>query len=297
VAGAGAKSFALKQAKSLARAGGYDLVRRHFYSPLPKVETLPDRLWSEPRPMIGIDLAVDRAECYLREDLKPFLEEYRPPHDGDGSSGFFLKNGSYGPVDAEILYAILRRERPGRVVEFGSGSSSYVIEDAQMQTSSATFDHIIYDPYPLTANSLGPLPNAKIYSQEVEGRDPAAVAQGFKSGDVLFVDTTHTVRTGGDVDWIISALLPVVPVGVLVHFHDIFLPYEYPRRWVVDERRAWAEQYLLQAFLAFNDDFEVLFPTHAMARSVPELIARTIPSFGPGVQPGSFWIRRVASTR
>jgi hypothetical protein len=297
VPGKKVKKLALEQAQSLVRLGGYELVRKHFYSPLPDVETLPDQLWAEPRPMAGVDLAMDRAESYLCESLKPFLEEYRPPLHGDGPSGFFLQNGSYGPVDAEILYAILRHEQPSRVVEFGSGASSYVIEDAQMLTASAAFDHIIYDPYPLTAKALGPLPNATIYPQGVEGGDPAAIAESLTGGDVLFVDTTHTVRTGGDVDWVVCTLLPILPVGVLVHFHDIFLPHEYPRRWVVNERRAWAEQYLLQAFLSFNSDFEVLFPTHAMARATPELITRMIPSFGPGVQPGSFWIRRVASTQ
>ncbi|MGZ4173973.1 MAG: hypothetical protein ACXVQR_05795 [Solirubrobacteraceae bacterium] len=84
--------------------------------------------------------------------------------------------------------------------------------------------------------------------------------------DVLFVDTTHTVKSGGDVTRIVLDLLPLVASGVLVHFHDIFLPYGYPSAWVLEERRAWAEQYLLQAFLAFKAAFEVVFPAYAVVR-------------------------------
>src|SRR5581483_11082477 len=92
------------------------------------------------------------------------------------------------------------------------------------------------------------------------------VITGLGLGDVLFVDTTHTVKTGGDVTRIVLEFLPRLAPGVLVHLHDIFLPYEYPREWVVQERRAYAEQYLLQAFLAFNPTYEVVFPAHAVTR-------------------------------
>jgi len=86
--------------------------------------------------------------------------------------------------------------------------------------------------------------------------------------------------------------LPSLAPGVLVHFHDVFLPYEYPRHWVVELRLAWAEQYLLQAFLAFNDDFEVVLPLHALARRRTAEAARLIPSLTPESAPGAFWVRR-----
>ena len=92
---------------------------------------------------------------------------------------------------------------------------------------------------------------------------------------------------------IVLDLLPLVAPGVLVHFHDIFLPYEYPSAWVLEERRAWAEQYLLQAFLAFNAAFEVVFPAYAVVRAAPDAVAQAIPSFSAAVMPGAFWIRRV----
>lgn len=78
-----------------------------------------------------------------------------------------------------------------------------------------------------------------------------------------------------------------------MHMHDIFLPYEYPREWVVSQRRAWAEQYMLQAFLAFNESYEVVFPAQAVARIAPGIVRDVIPSFRPGVSPGAFWMRRL----
>ena len=73
----------------------------------------------------------------------------------------------------------------------------------------------------------------------------------------------------------------------------MFLPYEYPRDWVVDQRRLWAEQYLVHAFLAFNDAFQVRFPTMAVSRAAPAAVANVIPGFTPACMPGSFWIERV----
>jgi hypothetical protein len=79
----------------------------------------------------------------------------------------------------------------------------------------------------------------------------------------------------------------------LVHFHDIFLPWDYPRAWVVEEHRFWTEQYLLQAFLAFNQAFEVLWAGSYMHGRHPDLLRRYFPSYDPTtVWPGSFWIRR-----
>lgn len=112
----------------------------------------------------------------------------------------------------------------------------------------------------------------------------------LEEGDILFVDTTHTVRTGGDVVHIFLQILPRPAQGVIVHIHDIFLPYEYPRDWVVDRRRAWAEQYLLQAFLAFNTTFEVLMPNYAIARSAPDTLAQLGPKFRTGGRLGGFWL-------
>src|SRR5206468_1730052 len=113
--------------------------------------------------------------------------------------------------------------------------------------------------------------------------------------DVLFVDTTHTVKVGGDVNRVILDVLPTLAPGVHVHIHDIYLPWEYPREFLAERSFYWAEQFLLQAFLAFNDRFEILFGTHALVRRYPDRIRTLIPGTGRGVSPSAFWFRRVGA--
>jgi hypothetical protein len=138
---------------------------------------------------------------------------------------------------------------------------------------------------------MGPV-DATVHRQRTEDI-PLTVFDELRPGDVLFVDTTHTVKTGGDVVRLVLDVFPRLRPGVLVHLHDIFLPYEYPRDWVVARRRAWGEQYLLQAFLAFNRGVEVVFPAHALAREHAATVADVVRSFRDGVCPGAFWMRRV----
>lgn len=294
------------------RPAGYQLSRRHFYSPIPVVEELPAGLWSGPSEMPGVDLRIDEALALLNGPLSPYLAEFQPPlHRTEpggpsyptGSGGtsaptglgaFWLQNSSYESVDAETLYALVRHLQPARVYELGSGASTHVIHLAALANAGdgSPVEHTVFDPFPYQASPMGPVPDVTTHPIRAEELDPARFAD-LQAGDVLFVDTTHTVRTGGDVTHIFLEIVPRLAPGVVVHVHDIFLPYEYPREWVVDHRRAWAEQYLLQAFLAFNRDFEVLLPNHALARAAPDELGRVIPSFDPRtVRPGGFWIRR-----
>lgn len=228
----------------------------------------------------------------LLEDLGPHLAEFRQALVEE--KGFRLDNGTYESVDAETLYGTLRHVKPARVVELGSGTSSHIIAAAlqRNEVEGRASEYRAFDPYPWEATELGPAEGVQVAplgATEV----PLETFHSLESGDVLFVDTTHTVKTGGDVPHLFSRVVPILAPGVLVHFHDIFLPYEYPRDWVVDKRLAWAEQYLLQAFLAFNAAFEVALPVHALARSRPGDVRRLIPSFRPeAVNPGAFWIRR-----
>jgi methyltransferase family protein len=273
---------------------GYDAVAPHFYSPLPDLAHIPESLWTSARPLLGVDLRVAQAAQFMRDPLALYLTEFRPPL--ESSEGFYLENGEYQSIDAELLYAILRHLKPQRVVELGSGASSQVIAIARSanKAEGARFDYEIYDPFPFTESPFGPV-NAIVHEQRGETIDSPAFAERLRAGDVLFVDTTHTVKTGGEVDHVILDILPRLTPGVWVHFHDIFLPWEYPREFVVDGRRAWAEQYLLQAFLAFNPSFQVEFPALAVLRAEQELMNTLVPSsvLTDAPVPGAFWISRL----
>jgi hypothetical protein len=279
------------------KPAGYHLTRRHFYSPIPIAEELPQRLWEGPSALPGIDLRVNDAAELLSGPLSAYLSEFRPPRKANGPGEFWLDNGGYGSVDAETLYAIVRHLKPKRIFELGSGASTHVIHLAAAANANDghPLKHDVFDPFPYSG-MMGPVPGAATHAIRAEDLEPAQFAE-LADGDVLFVDTTHTVRTGGDVTHIFLEILPRLTVGVMIHVHDIFLPYEYPRDWVVDRHLAWGEQYLLQAFLVFNRDFEVVMPNYALARAAPGVLEQAIPSFDPQtVRPGAFWFRRTSQS-
>ena len=111
------------------------------------------------------------------------------------------------------------------------------------------------------------------------------------SGDILFIDSSHTVKIGGDVNYLFLEVLPRLKPGVIVHVHDIFLPFEYRRDWVLDEFRFWTEQYLLQAFLTFNSEFEVLLANSYLNHYHQEDLQSRFSGFVI-LGGGSFWMRR-----
>lgn len=269
---------------------GFELVRRTFYSPLPDRHNLADGFWTTPSALTGVALDTAQALSLLRE-LSPYFPEFQRVLIDE--RGFRLDNGTYEAGDAETLYGLVRHFKPARVVELGSGTSSHVIAAAlrQNRAEGGSAEYRVFDPYPWEATELGPVEDVDVVPLAATDV-PVDAFDHLGAGDILFVDTTHTVKTGGDVPHLILDVVPSLAPGVLIHFHDIFLPYEYPREWVVDGRLAWAEQYLLQAFLAFNQAFEVVLPLHALARSEHDAVHRLIPSFGPDVSPGAFWIRR-----
>ncbi len=276
-------------------AGRFDVVPRNYYSPVPNLELLPEDIWDRRSALGGIDLGVERAMSIIEEELAPWIAELDVPTEGPAPAGqFFLRNENYESVDAELLYAMLRARKPARVIELGSGFTTLLIGAASRRNAEdgVATEHIAYDPYP-RAKILGDSPPPPTRFEATSATDiPLSAFLQLQAGDVLFVDTTHTVKLGSDVNYIVLDVLPVLAPGVIVHFHDIFLPWEYPRTWFEQLRYYWAEQYLLQAFLAFNDAFEVLLPAQALAREQPDRLGRVIPSFGPGVSPGAFWLVR-----
>jgi hypothetical protein len=277
--------------------GRYDHVVRDYYSPVPHLELLPDDIFDRRSRLGGIDLQVERAMRFVETDLAPYVAELDVPRDGPADPGqFYLLNRNYEAADAELLYAMIRWRRPRRVVELGSGFTTLLINQACHRNAEdgAPVDHVAYDPYPRRQILGEELPPGTRFEATSATDVPLEVFAGLEQGDVLFVDTTHTVKLGSDVNFIVLDVLPELAPGVVVHFHDVFLPWEYPRAWFEGEPRyLWAEQYLLQAFLAFNREFEVLLPVHAVSREHPARLRAVVPSVpeqtGVG---GALWLRR-----
>jgi hypothetical protein len=277
----------------LVRRFGYELIRRHYYSPIPDLEALPPGFWERESALAGVPFDSRQGLEFVERELGPYLDEYRPPLEPTGNPrDFYLANGFYESVDAETLYAMVRRFRPERIIELGSGLSTLVIADARARGGDpADGSHTVYDPH--ARGELRPVLERVAQLRPVSAADvPVADFEQLRAGDLLFVDTTHTVKAGSDVNHVILNVLPALAPGVLVHFHDIFLPWEYPRRFAAESNFFWAEQYLLQAFLSLNDQYEVACALYALSREEPERLRELVPAAREQETPGAFWIRR-----
>src|SRR5207248_11512645 len=154
---------------------------------------------------------------------------------------------------------------------------------------------ICIDPFPGELLRSGSIPALQsLIEKKVQDLDVEFFSQ-LDPGDVLFIDSSHTVKMGGDVNYLFLEVLPRLRPGVLVHVHDIFLPFEYRRDWVLDECRFWTEQYLLQAFLAFNSEFEVLMANSYLKHYHEEDLKAEFPTLRRW-EGGSFWMRRSTET-
>lgn len=199
--------------------------------------------------------------------------------------GYSFANDYFTSPDTEVLYTLVRLFQPGRVIEIGSGNSTRITRQAIRDGKLATRLTCI-DPFPRVEIAEFCDEN---FSECVETGGAAARLRELQSGDFLFIDSSHEVKTGNDVVYLLLNVLPTLPAGVIIHIHDIFLPYDYPATWANEWR--WNEQYLVQAMLAFGDTFEVLWPGHYLQRTRPDF-AQHFP-FSAGQTAYSLWLRKL----
>ena len=272
---------------------GLQVVVKSFYSPIPDVSKLPAWIWQRRSDLAGIVFDLDQQLRFVKRELAPYVDEFRPTRTGESEApGFQLDNPSYGSGDAELLYAMIRHTKPKRVVELGSGHTTRILAHASAANArdGASTELWVFDPFP--APGVATLPGvARVEETPAQDVDLDVFMQ-LGERDVLLVDTTHTVKIGGDVNRVVLDVLPRLRPGVVVHFHDIFLPWEYPRTWLEDLGLYWTEQYLLQAFLALNPAYEILCGMHALWRTHRAEVEELVPSLRAGGAPGAFWIRR-----
>ena len=229
-----------------------------------------------------------------RADSRPVLESLRAHRSrfdsfvnpADNATGFCIDNDYFSSPDAEVLYCMIRRHAPRCIVEVGSGHSTRVsrlaIEDGGLGTRLVCID-------PAPREEVSHLAD-ELHRTGVETQDHSELFASLGRGDILFIDSSHEVRIGNDTVHLYLRVLPHLAAGVLVHIHDVFLPYEYPRDWVMESRVAYEEQYLVQAMLQESDRYEVLWPGYYLQRTMPDFSSHFAHLRGRKAQ--SFWLRR-----
>jgi predicted O-methyltransferase YrrM len=195
----------------------------------------------------------------------------------------------YAASDAAVYQSMLRRYRPNRVLEVGSGFSTAVALDTIDNHHLPTRMTCI-EPHPDRLQSLV-RPDDTIELLELPVQDaPPSVFSALESGDFLFIDSTHVAKAGSDVVWLFLHVLPTLASGVIVHVHDIFWPLEYHPTWL-SARQDWNEIYLVHAFLSGNRDWRILLFNDLVWLRHPDLIQQFAPSM-KREHPGGLWLQK-----
>lgn len=228
-------------------------------------------------------------EAVVLGAITRYRERFRDFEDPSRNDvGYTFHNDYFTSPDTEVLYAIVREFQPSTVVEVGSGNSTKIIRQAILDGGLKT-RLISVDPHPrIDISALAD----EVHRTPLEGLRSPEFLRSLKAGDILFIDSSHVIKTGNDVVFLYLVLLPDLSPGVLIHIHDVFLPYDYPREWVVEKRWGCNEQYLIQALLMFTRTFEVLWAGYFLQHTRPHF-ARHFPHLN-GRMAQSLWLRKVS---
>jgi predicted O-methyltransferase YrrM len=275
------------------RAIGVLPVRDHYYEPLINPKALRYPLDRE-RELRGVDLNV-AEQLSLLERFSYQAELDSLPRQDTGRLEFFYHNASFESGDAEFYYSIIRLLKPGKIIEIGSGHSTLMAVNAINMNRKAdagyTNELICIEPYEQPwLERLG----VKVLRSRAEELG-YELFESLRENDILFIDSSHVIRPQGDVLFEVLELFPRLRSGVLIHVHDIFTPRDYLQAWIVDEAKLWNEQYLLEAFLSVNSEFQVIGALNYLKHHYPRELGARLPVLGQEMQsrePGSFWIRR-----
>jgi predicted O-methyltransferase YrrM len=271
----------------------------HALRPVAELEKHVTR-WHRPSRMTGVSFDLDAMAATLEELAAAYLPEYSqlPAYDE-------IKRQRRGPgftvVDAMVLYMMLRRLRPARYLEVGSGLSTYYasLAAAKNAAEGRPMRMTVVDPF--VSEATRALPGVEILAREAQDLPAESYTERLAAGDVLFIDSTHIVRIDGEVPHLVLEVLPSLKPGVLVHIHDVHFPYNVPAdpaAYVFDRRwpMLFTEAMLVQAWLCHNPRVEIVLSTPLLRHHREEVLQRLLPGYKPldprdfDTHHGSLWV-------
>lgn len=267
----------------------------HFYSPVvsqAEVARQSDHIFREQSSLHGIKLRKEK-QAQLLEQLLPYYRDLPFPEGADASFRYALANEFFDYSDGIFLYLLMRHLQPRQVIEVGSGFSSALMLDTNQYFLKQAIQFTFIEPYPDRLRRLlrqdDPYQLKESSVQDV----PLATFEKLQENDILFIDSTHIMKTGSDLHFLLFEVLPILKPGVIIHFHDIHYPFEYPSEWVRKQRRSWNETYVLRAFLMYNPAFEILLFNNYLQRQMPGWFREHMPLClkDPGA---SLWLSKKA---
>ena len=282
-------------AKSVLLSIGVCPIIDHYYEPLFHPRNLRYSL-KDKRNLPGIDWNVD-AQIALLKSFHYEEELLAIPLESESENSmptYYYNNHTYESGDGDFLYCMIRHFKPHHIIEVGSGFSTLAsimaIEKNMQEDQDYHCLHECIEPY---ENSWLEKVPAQIIRKKLEDVDPKIFGQ-LEENDMLIIDSSHMIRPQGDVLLEYLEILPSLPKGVLVHIHDIFSPKDYPDEWIKGVIYFWNEQYLLEAFLTNNSNYEIVAASNYLMHNHYDLISEKFPilKLQPDREPGCFWIRK-----
>ena len=268
----------------------------HYYSPIPdnkEIEAKKAAIFDKTiKDVPGIKLNDETQMIWF----KHMLDLYKDIPFSDtktASLRYYLDNPSYSYNDAIMLYTFVRTLQPKKIIEVGSGFSSGVMLDTidlfLKKKTHVTFIEPFQDTLDqiLLADDHKKNSFKKCFVQDV----PTDLFKTLSANDILFIDSSHVSKVGSDVNFLYFEVLPRLNPGVYVHIHDVFFPFEYPEEWVLGEKRYWNEDYIVRAFLIFNDAYEIVFFNDYFSAKYKDIYSnasRCLKNTG-----GSLWLKKV----
>lgn len=211
----------------------------HYYSPIASIEYVKEReneLYGQiPENILSVNLNVKKQKDNLRE-FAHYYEELPFGEESDGALRYHFNNPSYGFCDGICLYSMLRKLRPSRIIEIGCGYTSGLMMDVNELFFNNSIDITFIDPYPELLLSIMKVEDQRRYrilAQEVQ-KSKLSLFEGLGYNDILFIDSSHVSKIGSDVNFLLYSVLPTLKEGVVIHFHDVFYPFEYPKEWIFE---------------------------------------------------------------
>lgn len=282
--------WADREQRKKIQALGINVIPANFYSSVPSIADIRNSY-----EYADASIPYLNEELFLKDDLRKRLSElvdytidFAPPENGDKENGdyFFWNNGVFSSSDAMAYYAFLRKLKPANVVEIGSGFSTWIAREALIKNGSGKLTCIEPFPRPFLKRLDG-ISLETITAQEVTADYLNSI---LGDGDVLFIDSTHTVKTGSDCLHIYLRLLPKITKRIYIHIHDVFLPFGLPQKWLLDLQIHWTEQYLLLAWMIENQRVKVLFGSAYHEHFNPDLLKELMHGRYAATCSSSFWL-------
>ena len=266
--------FLLQSNPEIPDRWGYHIRPIHYYEPLPDFQTITARQLVRRHNYPAIDFNWQKQIELISELGAKYRDELEELARSEGPQAFDFHNDYFPSFDAAVYYALIRFLRPTRVIEVGCGYSTQIANKALMrnQQDGQPGKLTCIEPYPQSRLNEAHL-DIELIKTRVEELD-LEFFSCLKANDILFIDSSHTVKFGSDVCREFLEILPALRPGVWIHVHDIFFPYDYPAEWLIQRRYAFNEQYLLEAFLSFNQDFHIALSNFWLGLDQTDIVTR-----------------------